>query len=256
MNRLNRLHFVIFMFVVSSVIFSGCATRGDVTNITTDISSLKKSFTELERKNSVADSLLREQLKLLRSLSADVNYNMGQLGERIQIIEGKLEDLTMQGSPDSYQSSYSDNNVQSETDSTAESKKDVPEISSKQLYNTAYMDYIKGDFKIAVTGFREYLKNNSRTPLSDNAQYHLGECFFNLKQYNDATTAYTNLLKNYSKSEKAPDALLRLVEISLKRKDKKTADRYFKKLQSSFPDEVETDRAGELLSDYNKRKKH
>jgi TolA-binding protein len=68
-----------------------------------------------------------------------------------------------------------------------------------------------------------------------------------------ATNAYAALLKSYSKSEKAPGALVRLVEISLLRKDKRLANVYYDKLKSNFSDEPETARASELIGQYGRK---
>lgn len=245
---------VIYAALTLTIFLStGCATRGDVNHIITDINGLRRNYEGLEHKSAVADSLLREQLKLLRNLSTDVNYSLGQLEERMQLIEGKLEDLTTRQAERQY--AISPPQTPMVMDSSGDSTKVKVEISAKQLYDTAYMDFIKGDFKIAVTGFREYVKNNPKTPLADNAQFFTGECYFNIKNYTKATNTYKKLLKDYSKSEKAPNAMVRLVEISLKRKDKKTADRYYKKLGDSFPGSPEAERATELLVEYNKKRK-
>jgi tol-pal system protein YbgF len=231
---------------------TGCATRTDVNNIITDLDRLQESYADLERKNAAADSLLREQMKLIRDLSANLDYSMDMLGERMQLIEDKLEDYTGRRLDGQYYINREENISETDTSGAGPEKKKV-EISSKQIYDTAYMDYIKGDFKLAAAGFREYLKNESQSPLSDNAQYLIGECYFNSKTYGDAAEAYTALLKQYPKSEKVPAALLRLTEISLKRKDKSTANRYYEKLKSSFPERPETERARELIKSYGKK---
>ncbi len=242
------------LFLSPLLIMNSCATRGDVNLIIADLDKLKKDNEESRKREAVRDSLQQEQLKLMRALSADVNYNLEQLTERMQIIEGKLEDLTMRQSEGTLPNSQY--NVQSaKTNSSADSGQLKVEISSKKVYDTAYMDFIKGNYKIAISGFKSYLKNNPKTTLSDNAQFLIAESYFNLKSYNSATKAYTTLLKKFSKSEKVPAAMVRLVEISLKRKDLTTANRYYQKLEKSFPNEDETARAKDLITNYRKKRK-
>jgi len=249
---------LVFVAVLSIILLvsGGCATRGDVDRIITDLEMLKLNYSELGNNDSKTDSLLEKHLKTLRDLSTDLNYNLERINERLQLLDGKIEDLTMQQSQDSYSVITTQAPVSDNSNSADSSLVNTEvEVSAKQIYDTAYMDFIKGDYKIAVSGFKEYLKSNSKTPLADNAQFFIGECYYNLPNYNRATSAYNDLLKNYSKSEKAPDALLRMVEISVKRKDIRSANKYYAKLNKSFPNSPETERAEELSYE-KKRDRH
>ncbi|MBD3232952.1 MAG: tetratricopeptide repeat protein [candidate division Zixibacteria bacterium] len=244
-NRLIFSLMTIAAVIVPLLLMGGCATRGDVNEIITDLDELRNDYDQIAESSVTQDSLSREQLKVLRDIFTDVNYTLDQLLERMSIIEGKLDDLTMSASPRTYQGNIVQ--MPAEQDSVADTTMTQVEISAKQLYDTAYMDFIKGDYKLALSGFREFRTANQKHPLADNALFLMGECHFNLQNYNNATTSYTYLLEHYPRSEKVPDALLRMVEISMKRKDRATANRYFDKLEESFPNSPQTERAAELL---------
>jgi len=238
--------FRIFQFaIVLGLLFTGCATRGDVEHIITDLDTMKKDYGELHEKSAAQDSLWQEQAKVFRNNYADISYRLDQLAEHLRLIENKLDDLQSRQTGQGYP--YGGPQMPAGFDSTADSLKSKVEISAKRIYDTAYMDFIKGDYKVAITGFDEYLKQNPKTPLSDNAEYFIGECHFNLSDYDQAAATYTSLLKERPKSEKAPDALLRMVELSLKKSDPRAASRYYEKLAAGFPDSPQAERAKDLI---------
>ena len=77
------------------------------------------------------------------------------------------------------------------------------------LYNTAYLDFSKGNFDLAVAGFEEYQERFAESPLADNALYWIGECQFSKGDFSSAIEAYDRLLERYARSDKAPPADLK-----------------------------------------------
>jgi tol-pal system protein YbgF len=57
-----------------------------------------------------------------------------------------------------------------------------------------------------VQAFQEYLKNYPSTDFSDNAQYWIGECYYGKQRYQEAIDAWNVLLRDYTSSDKLPDA--------------------------------------------------
>jgi tol-pal system protein YbgF len=82
-------------------------------------------------------------------------------------------------------------------------------IEPAQLYGSAYEDYLRGNFDLAMQGFQEYRKRYPDTDLADNALYWIGECQYSKRQFNEAIAAYTELLNTYKASDKAAAALLK-----------------------------------------------
>ena len=78
-----------------------------------------------------------------------------------------------------------------------------------QLYNSAYTDYLHGNFDLAIQGFKEYATRYPDTDLADNALYWIGECNYSKKSYKEAIDAFTQLLNTYKTSDKAAAALLK-----------------------------------------------
>ena len=58
--------------------------------------------------------------------------------------------------------------------------------SPSELFDTAYADYTKGRYALAIQGFQEYLETYPGTDLSDDARYWIGESHYAQKRYQDA----------------------------------------------------------------------
>ena len=85
----------------------------------------------------------------------------------------------------------------------------VPTANAMEAYQAAYRDYQRGQYDLAIEGFREFLQTNPRSELADNAAYWIGESLFSQKKYRDAIEQFDSVVNNYPKSEKVPGALLK-----------------------------------------------
>ncbi len=89
-----------------------------------------------------------------------------------------------------------------------------------ELYDTAYGDYGKGRYALAIQGFQEYIDAYPSTDLTDNAMYWIGESHYAQKKFKEAIDDFTRVIKQWPKSDKAAAALLKkgyaLLELSQK----------------------------------------
>ncbi|MDH3628698.1 MAG: tol-pal system protein YbgF [Acidobacteriota bacterium] len=74
---------------------------------------------------------------------------------------------------------------------------------ANELYNTAYADFSKGNYGLAIDGFDEYQRRFTDNPLADNAVYWVGECRFSQGSFEKAIQAFDRLLERYPDSDKA-----------------------------------------------------
>ena len=73
----------------------------------------------------------------------------------------------------------------------------------EELYNTAYADFSKGNYALAISGFEEYHEKFAGSALADNAIYWVGECHYSQGNFADAVQAFDRLLELYPSSDKA-----------------------------------------------------
>lgn len=78
-----------------------------------------------------------------------------------------------------------------------------------QTYQSAYRDYQRGNFDLAIEGFREFLAGSASSDLADNASYWIGESLFSQKKYREAIEEFDAVVNRYPRSDKVPGALLK-----------------------------------------------
>ncbi len=128
-----------------------------------------------------------------------------------------------------------------------------PNLSAQEIYNMAYADYLKGNFQLAIDGFKIYLDNFLESPFADNALYWIGECHFSQKEYELAIDRFNELILNFPLGDKIPAAYLKkgISLMELERKEEALA--VFKLLISKYPLEDETKIAQEKIKELTSR---
>lgn len=122
-------------------------------------------------------------------------------------------------------------------------------LSPQDVYNTAYADYLKGNFDLAMDGFKIYRESFPDSPLADNALYWIGECLFSQRKFSEAVDAFNELIFNFPQGDKIAAAYLKkgLALAELGRTDEALV--VFKLLTSKYPLEEEARIAQEKIKD-------
>ena len=120
--------------------------------------------------------------------------------------------------------------------------------------------YRSGDYQGAIAAFDGIVKRYPRDPLAPNAQYWIGDAWFNLRDFKSAASAQQTLINNYPDSPKVPDAMLNLGSAYAALGDGAGARRTWEDLVARFPqsDAAEKGRqrlARLKLSSVSKRRK-
>ncbi len=77
------------------------------------------------------------------------------------------------------------------------------------LYKTALNDYTRGNYDLAIDGFRSYITLHPKTSLVPNARYWLAESFYSQKNYGQAITEFELLITQHPDNPKAASAMLK-----------------------------------------------
>ena len=112
--------------------------------------------------------------------------------------------------------------------------------SAQDVYNMAYNDYLKGNFDLAVEGFKMYKDQFPASPLADNALYWIGECFYSQRKFDEAVNAFNELILAYPQGDKVPAAYLKKGMSFAETGKKEEALAAYKLLVTKFPLEEET----------------
>jgi len=108
--------------------------------------------------------------------------------------------------------------------------------SPKVMYDQAFGDYASSRYDLAAQGFQAYLRTFPNSPNAYQAQFYIGESYFYLGRYRDATQAYREVIETYKKSLWEPDAYYKrgMCYLQLSMKDQARADLQY--VIKNFPD--------------------
>jgi tol-pal system protein YbgF len=116
-----------------------------------------------------------------------------------------------------------------------------------QLYQSSYLDYTKGNYEVAITGFREYQKSFPDGEFVGNAQYWIGESLYSLGKYEEALAEFDKVVKTYPDSQKVPGAMLKQGFCYDALKKPAEAREAFELVMKKFPDSEAAKLAAEKL---------
>ena len=123
-----------------------------------------------------------------------------------------------------------------------------PPPSPQTLYENALRDMLGAKTDLAKLGFEDYLKNYPNGERAENAQFYIGEIYYQNAQYSKAVEAYTKVIDGYPKGNKAPAAHLKkgyaLAEMRMKAAAKKELEILIRR----FPNSDEAKRAKERIA--------
>ena len=81
-----------------------------------------------------------------------------------------------------------------------------PGISPQRLYDNAWADYTTGQWALAITGFEYYITAFPRSALADDAQFYIGQTYYNDGRFEDAVAAFDEVILNYPDGNAVPEA--------------------------------------------------
>ncbi|WP_181706633.1 tol-pal system protein YbgF [Chthonobacter rhizosphaerae] len=77
-------------------------------------------------------------------------------------------------------------------------------------YDQAYGYILSGDYQMAEMSLKQFLSDNPRSELASSAQFWLGESYYARDRFREAADAFLTTYRDYPKSPKAPESLLKL----------------------------------------------
>lgn len=99
-------------------------------------------------------------------------------------------------------------------------------LSPDAIYNEALNDLIQGNLDLAIEGFTAFIKNYPASDKADDAQYNIGEAYYNSGKYPQAIAAFTRVLNDYQSGDKVATAYFKRAkaELAIKERDNAVED--------------------------------
>jgi tol-pal system protein YbgF len=118
---------------------------------------------------------------------------------------------------------------------TANRAPDTVGLAADKLYNTAYLDFTRGKYDVAISEFRRYLASFSPSDNADNAQYWIGECFYSLGKLDSAEAGFRQVVVGFPNGNKVPSAEYKLGLVYLAQNRKPEAVNQLRRVVKEYP---------------------
>jgi len=269
---------VLALLVAVAPLSGGCADSAtdalhqDVAQLRQDLNALTLSvhrgrgdteavLGQLDRRTREANTESSRQIAALSTrvdtLSAEMTRVSARLDELSQRIEALRRELASRPAPAPPSAGPTP---------AAPGAAGVPRSSGgptpEQAYQAAYLDFSKGNYPLAVAGFREFVRRYPDAALADQAQYWVGESLFSqaraslaagqsdkaTRELEQAVQEFRRVSLNYPRGDKVPTALYKEALALLELKQTRLAQTRLQYLLDNFPQSEEAPLAKERLA--------
>ena len=121
--------------------------------------------------------------------------------------------------------------------------------SPQRAYDAAMSDYYAGDYELSVSGFKAYLNSFPNSERAADAQFYIGQAFYNQGKYTEAADAYGLVIRTYPKSNLLPDAYFKMGESYRSLKQPERARTAFQFVIKSYPESAAAAQAEQKLQE-------
>lgn len=184
-----------------------------VATLQVQVSDLLRLGQDNQREIKRLNEALAEQTQLVRKLVQDQRLQLESLqtamrenGERLAELGERLQGSALPGPGYNAGATAIPGPATPSTVPGATPVTDPAPPAPRELYNSAYADYARGNYDLAIQGFQEYLRHYASSDFGHTAQYWIGECLYGKQKYEEAIEAWNVVLRDYPSSYKIPEA--------------------------------------------------
>jgi len=183
---------------------------------------------------------LQERIDQVDAQLADMEDRLDRISRRVGAGRGDITPVRIDSSPTGARSTPA-------VPDSFISRSDTSGLAEDQLYNTAYLDYTRGKYDVAISEFRRYLESFFQSDNADNAQYWIGECFYSLGKLDSAEAGFRQVMVAFPKGNKVPAAEYKLGLVYLAQNRKPEAENQLRRVVNEYPGSNEAKLAQDRL---------
>jgi tol-pal system protein YbgF len=211
----------------------------------------------------------KADVEAVRKLVADVQATIDGIKTEMQALNGKMDDMTASvKKPEEDLARYRDDadkriialddrliKLQTALDDLtkkvgqASEQKKGETVTPESVYTKGMETLKAGDLAGARDIFAKFLEQYPHHDLAGDAQFWIGDTYYNERNYEPAILAYQEVIKQYPNREKVPAAMLKQALCFRAIKDVKSARYVLKKLAEEHPKSAEAKKAREILKE-------
>jgi tol-pal system protein YbgF len=252
------------------LLLGGCfAKQADLDAVRREQRSMRASLADTQ----LSINTLKSSIDELKSRVADVKggarsaNGTGDLARRVAQLETRLAGVEMHGTTGAapvVDTSAAQPPAQPAAPAAPATKQGTPAAAiamraedtvlpnAPAEYRAAMDVYRQGQWGTAAEKFRQFVQKSPRSELADNAQYWIGECYYNQSDYNRAIIELNEVLLKYPQGDRVPGALLALATAFADSGDPIDARLIIQKLLSDHPDSQEAKIGRQKLEDLSR----
>ena len=278
---------ILLIVIGSLLLLPGCATQQDVIYLEERLESLEmknnKIQQELSRDLNQMGANRKSSEQQLRSKYAGVNADVESLRQELRLIRGRFEEMEylvnrkVTGYDETGKKQKErldelgldlakvDQRVsQVEQYLSIEAKNSQTTVAGvipptdgapaaptvKQLYADARQAYDNGELDRARQLFQQLIQEHPKSDNADNAQFWIGESYYQEKWYERAVLEYQTVIEKYPKGNKVAAAMLKQGMALLNIGEKSSARLILQELQKKYPKTSESKIAAQKLKEF------
>jgi len=213
---------------------AACASSSDMEKLQSQISDLQEQIAALKRTASSKEEVqnvntkIAEQTQMLLKSNATLVTKVDAIEDRLNNAQGSIEQANYRVDRLVQQVTQAQHDVDDlkaaaaaapaqpgagqPNPSMSEVTVQSPPASTESpvdTYQSAYRDFGRGNYDLAIAGFREIVTKYPKSDLADNAAYWIGESLYSQKKYREAIAQFDSVVTGYPKSDKVASALLK-----------------------------------------------
>ncbi|CAI1731462.1 cell division protein CpoB [Serratia ficaria] len=251
MNSNFRRHLLSLSLLVGVAVPWAATAQAPISNVGSG--SVEDRVTSLERISNAQGQLLNQLQQQLSDNQRDIDslrgqiqenqYQLNQVVERQKQIYQQMDSLSQGGSQGSAAAAGAAGGAAAAAssdggDSASAAAPAAP--ASKGDENSDYNAAVslaleKKQYDQAISAFQSFVKQYPKSTYLPNANYWLGQLFYNKGKKDDAAYYFAVVVKNYPKSPKAPDAMYKVGIIMQEKGQADKAKAVFQQVIKQYP---------------------
>ena len=252
----SKLALNLTLFTLLLTVICGCAGPGQQR----EEQAVNRRLSSLEQQQA---ALSRKSLNAQQKLHADTSIRLDNLERELKLISASVEDALAR--PEEVQAvdkfeiegiianfeqrlqkleQGTSTNVSNTTTATSEQTPVVtpgtitsktPSAREKALYDDAYGNFKRGNFKVARNKFEKFIAAFPNSSYKVNSQFWIGECYYKTEDFPEAIIKYDEIIAAYPQHQKAASALLKQGFAFLKLGDATDGKLILNKVITNYP---------------------
>jgi tol-pal system protein YbgF len=256
MNSNFRCHLVGLSLLVGVAVPWAATAQAPISNVGSG--SVEDRVTQLERISNAHSQLLTQLQQQLSDSQRDIDslrgqiqenqYQLNQVVERQKQIYQQMDSLGGQGVSGSASKTTgaADNTVTGNSAAVTSATSTGDENSD---YNAAVsLALEKKQYEQAITAFQDFVKQYPKSTYQPNANYWLGQLYYNKGKKDDAAYYYAVVVKNYPKSPKSSEAMFKVGVIMQDKGQSDKAKAVYQQVIKQYPNTDAAKQAQKRLS--------